>query len=254
MKKNFMSVIMICTILLGTIFILTGCKGRPSDKEFIAEGIKLYEQIFNDKFTLVEEVRGGNGTWGEFGTLDEGKKEIIVKSDKYPDKEINMSFFYDTKTKKYRTGMTNYNFIRYEEQINKDLEKVSKLYTDYKIYVSAEYESVNNCDYKEYIGGLNNIHIDLCVAPGIQYNQKEDVKKLVDILKENGISISTISIYYFKDNDKYLKIKNIKNSEDFYKELERRMRIDYDNIYIGMHEPFEIDRMYINGSEVEWNE
>ena len=81
--KFFTVVIMLVLILT----ILTGCKKRPSNEEFIANGIKLYEQEFDDEFSFVREVRDANGTWGEFGTLEEGKKEIVVTSKKYPKKK-----------------------------------------------------------------------------------------------------------------------------------------------------------------------
>lgn len=248
MKKKILNIIFVIIILIGIIIALSGCGKKPSDEEFIENGIKLYEQEFNDEFSFVRMVIDENGIWGDFGTLEEGNMEIIVTSKKYPNKEIEMSFFYNKNTKKYRMGGSNYNFVRYEEQLYKDLENVIQIYPDSFIRISSLGIDNSDLTYAEYISGNNGLCLNVYVAPG-QYNQKEDARKLVNILKQNGIAMSSIGIWYIKTDDEYLRIKN-----EEYIDIHGLGGRDYDNIYISMGEPFEIDCMDINGRRVEWNE
>ena len=214
MKNFFFKSISILIVAITILCMLTGCKRRPSSEEFIANGIKLYEQEFDDEFTFVREVRRENGTWGEFGTLEEGKKEIVVTSKKYPNKEINMSFWYNTSTKKYRMCGSDYNFVRYEEQLYKDLEKVTQIYSDSFIRISTDGFDNSNLNYAEYTNTIqNHLNLNVYVAPG-QYNKNEDLRKIINILKEKNIRVLFVRINYLNDSEEYTKIKAIQSKDE----------------------------------------
>lgn len=246
MKNKILSIGLIVIMLFGTTFILTGCGGRPSSEEFIANGIALYEKEFDDDFTFVRVVRGGSGTWGEFGTLEEGRMDVIVSSKKYPNKEIKMSFFCNRKTKKYRMASSDYNFVRYEEQLYKDFENVAQIYSDSCIRISAIGMDNSNLNYTEYISTIGNLsQLTVYVAPG-QYNKNEDIKKIINVLNEKNIKIQSVEIIYFNDNEEYTRIKAIQDKREYFK----LKYSTYDNFYVELDEDYNIERMLYDGKEV----
>lgn len=244
--KRIIKIGSICIIVINCLLLMTGCEGKPSSKEFIANGIALYEKEFDDDFTFVREVRGGNGTWGEFGTLDEGKMEVIVSSKKYPNKEINMSFLCDRKTKKYRMGGSDYNFIRYEEQLYKDLENVAQIYSDSCIRISTLGMDNSNLNYTEYTSTISNLlKLTVYVVPG-QYNKNEDIKKIINVLNEKNIKMRSVEIIYFNDNEEYTRIKAIQNKREY---IELKYST-YDNLSVELDEDYNIEHMEYDGKKV----
>ena len=93
------------------------------------------------------------------------------------------------------------------------MEKNSQIYSDCFVRVTGESESPVNCDYEDYIStSKNNLQISIYIAPSVQYNKNEDIEKICNTLKDNKLNIRQISIYYLKDNEEYIKIKDSNES------------------------------------------
>lgn len=210
MKNKLLSLGMIIIIIMS-LFSLAGC-GKKLTREEIDEGaIKELERIYNDDLTLVSRGQGyGGDVFGRGSNV-----ELILKSQKFSNEKIQMRYSYDSKNKKYELLGSNYNFIRYKNNILERLEILSEIYPDYKIHLKSYFDTDKDYTFDEYISSKKYLDIFIFLAPSVDSSSKDsDIEKIRMKLEQSRILVTGINVYYVKNQELYNSINPQKISSD----------------------------------------
>ena len=219
MRRRLLSLTTLFALILASLIVLTGCgiSFQSTDENHDEQAVQMLEEIYDDDFEFVEKEQFGFG-----GPFDGVGYELTLKSKKFPNKDIKMTYYYDQDTKEDTLSRSNYNFIRFEEKVYEKLNILADIYQDYKIQISTtdpKHSSVeiSNCSFEEYISSENDMEVVICLPPSVNSENKgEDIQKLQVLLKENKILIGgNIKIYYVNDEQYFDEIdeKNINEYE-----------------------------------------
>ncbi|MBO5096386.1 MAG: hypothetical protein J6A17_00860 [Bacilli bacterium] len=210
MKKKNLNVLIIMIMLLGCI--LTGCTDRPPKEEGDKQALQMLEELYDDEFTLVSSGPGyDSDLFGKGGTT-----KLILESENYPNKEIELRYRYNTTDNEYEYVSCNYNFVRYEEDILDILDYLDVIYGDYKYVLKTKLDKVTDYSFKEYIKSDNNIFLYVFLPPTANKITKElDFEKVRSLLERNELWISNINVIYTNEREVYDNI-DITDEEDLY--------------------------------------
>lgn len=209
MSKQILNLAIVVIMLFGLIYILTGCANTPSNEELNQHAIKMLEEIYGEKFSLVSCNFNVDGDL--FGTAS--ITELILKNDKIPNKEIKFRYRYNSDTEDYEYISCNYNFIKYEEKIFEKLKFLDDIYIDYNYIVDAKSDDIENLSFEDYIKSNNSMHLYIFLSPtDNQMTKEKDFEEVRKTLEKNKLFISKINIMYVNDETIYNSL-DVKNEE-----------------------------------------
>lgn len=155
--------------------------------------ISYMNEKYDDTFTYVAPFGGGAGA---------NSKQIIVKSEKYPDYDIWVEYSY--KTEKYSDNYTDYKYKKdVEEYFEKKFENVlnKKTKVVYSVVSSGCYDDYPaDVTFEEYVNNIEQ-HFMLGIAVNGFEAEKEAVEQAtIDVLKKHESSFWA-KVYLVADSD-----------------------------------------------------
>lgn len=241
MNKKFLKLVMLVMILLGLIYVLTGCSDKPSMEESNEDVIQEMEKVYGEKFTYISSASKGSDDL--FGTNP--TRELVLESEKLPNKEIKVLYQYNENNGKYNYKQCYYNFVKYEEEILEELEFLDEIYDEYKLLLSPRADDMVKVSYEEYKESENTLQMHIIVAPDVSKSNKEkDFEKLRKSLEENELLISRINIIYTNEEDVFDELDS-KDEDDI---------IGYARLNGGIEGMFYLDEDYKTKDMSRWVE
>lgn len=198
MNKKVIKLVILLIMLISLTYLLTGCSEKPSLEESTEYVIKKMENVYGEDFTYISsDILGSDDLFGKNPT-----RELILESEKLPDKEIKVLYQYNENNGEYNYTQCYYNFIKYEEEILEELEILDEIYDDYKLLLSPRSDDMVKASYEEYKESENTLQMHIIVSPDVSKSNKEkDFEKLRKSLEENELLISRINIIYTNEED-----------------------------------------------------
>ena len=201
-KKAIITAIML--LLVGNVLLLAGCSHSRSTEEIDARASEELGKIYNDELTVLRSRVSGGGVFGSGSNT-----ELVLSTEKYPE-TISLTYSYNRITNSYDLLATNYNVVRYKDEILDRLKFINDIYPDCKYSVNCM-QSVGgilkDCDFEEFIASQNSIKLYIFLPPAENKRSEEANYEMVDELrktmKEHDSHVSAICMYYYDDDEKY---------------------------------------------------